>query len=317
MTARLVVSHVAKSYGTHVALRDASLELEEGEILTLLGPNGSGKTTLIKICTTLLLKDSGQVTVMGHDIDRDEHAVRRLIGYVGQDTDRSAYARLTVRENLEFFGALRGLTRREIGARIEELAASFEFGDIDRLFMTLSGGQKQTAIIIRALLCDPPIAFLDEPTKGLDPFVSRRIRSFLRRYVVERGKSVLLTSHALTEVEQLADRVALIHQGRIPIASTPAALKRSLGWQGFLDVRADQLTGPLLERLARHGATPSPDNADGDWKAFGVPDAPAALDAILETVRASGPTVEFRYRPVTLEDAFVQRIGALDERFER
>ena len=149
MAVYLTAQQVRKAYGKTVAVDDATLELHAGEILALLGPNGAGKTTLIKILATLLTKDTGRVEVLGYDIDTDPEAVRHLVGYVGQDTERSAYARLTVVENLRFFGKLRGLTDRQIAGQIDKLATQFDFhADLGKLFVTLSGGQKQTVVII-------------------------------------------------------------------------------------------------------------------------------------------------------------------------
>jgi len=211
MQTTLTADHIQKKYASHLALQDASLKLHQGEILALLGPNGAGKTTLIKILATLLNKDAGKVEILGYDLDRYAETIRHLVGYVGQDTERSAYARLTVWENLQFFGALRGMDKSQVQAQASRLVDYFEFhGQMERLFGSLSGGQKQTVVILRALLHDPPLIFLDEPTKGLDPLISRRIRSFLKRYVHEQGKSLLLTSHVLSEVDELADQVARI-----------------------------------------------------------------------------------------------------------
>ena len=208
-TTCLAAEDVWKSYGDQIALRGASLELGQGEILALLGPNGAGKTTLIKVLATLLTKERGRVEILGHDLDVDGEAIRHLFGYVGQDTERSAYARLSVGENLRFFGRLRGLSASIIDRQIDKLAGQFDFhANLDKLFVTLSGGQKQTVVIMRALLHDPPLVYLDEPTKGLDPIVAKRIRTFLRQLAVEEGKAMLLTSHVLSEVDEMADRVA-------------------------------------------------------------------------------------------------------------
>ncbi len=149
----LRAEHVEKHYGKTAALQDASLELRQGEILALLGPNGAGKTTLIKILATVLVKDAGRVEILGHDLDRHVQEIRHLFGYVGQDTERSAYARLTVAENLHFFGALRGMPKRQIDQQIEKLATYFDFHEnLAKLFIHISGGQKQTVVIMRGLL---------------------------------------------------------------------------------------------------------------------------------------------------------------------
>src|SRR4051794_14214535 len=172
MNAYLSVRNVRKAYGKTPVLKDVSLDVYEGEILALLGPNGSGKTTFVKILATLLTKDAGRVNILGYDLDKDVQSIRHLFGYVGQDTERSAYARLTVRENLQFFGALHGLSKADADAQIDKLLFYFDFeSNVNQLFHHLSGGQKQPVVIMRALLYDPPLIYLDEPTKGLDPFV--------------------------------------------------------------------------------------------------------------------------------------------------
>jgi len=233
----LSARHVTKSYGDTPALKGIDLDLYAGEILALLGPNGAGKTTFIKIIATLLAKTAGRVQILGHDLDQDLRSIRHLFGYVGQDTDRSAYARLTVRQNLQFFGLLRGLNKRTIQEQQDKLAGFFDFREnLDKLFMHLSGGQKQTVVIMRALLHDPPIIYLDEPTKGLDPIIGKKIRAFLKTYVHQENKALLLTSHILTEVDEMADRVALIHDGRIGVVGTPSELKQSVGAAHFIEL---------------------------------------------------------------------------------
>ena len=199
----LIAENVRKTYKKHkkseVALDGVNFDLKKGEIHSLLGPNGAGKTTFIKILATLLTKDSGVVNILGYDLDTQENEIKHILGYVGQDTERSAYARLTVRENLQFFGSLRGLKKNYINDQIEKLGEYFEFnGSIDKQFNDLSGGQKQAVVIMRSLLHDPPIIYLDEPTKGLDVIIAKRIREFLKNYAKKEGKSLLLTSHIMT-----------------------------------------------------------------------------------------------------------------------
>ena len=144
MAVYLSAQHVQKSYDKTAALRDASLELHQGEILALLGPNGAGKTTLIKILATVLTKDAGKVEILGYDLDQHMAQIRHLFGYVGQDTERSAYARLTVAENLHFFGALRGMNKQQINSQIEKLATYFDFqGNLDKQFVHLRAGKSR------------------------------------------------------------------------------------------------------------------------------------------------------------------------------
>jgi ABC-2 type transport system ATP-binding protein len=317
MPLTLSAASIHKHYGKYHALEGASIEMHQGEILALLGPNGAGKTTLIKILATLLEKDAGQVTILGHDLDREAEAIRHLVGYVGQDTERSAYARLTVRENLAFFGALRGMTPARVRQQIDQLAADFDFNSqLDKLFVTLSGGQKQTVVIMRALLHDPLLIYLDEPTKGLDPLIARRIRAFLRQYAHERGKSLLLTSHVLSEVDELADRVALIQRGRIPICGTSAELKAALGVADFIELERQPLPAPLIERLVGLPLVRCQLEREPGWVSLGVSDPLAGAEAIFHLLREAGVKPSFRHHTISLEDAFLYHIGELGERFE-
>jgi ABC-2 type transport system ATP-binding protein len=321
MSLYLKAMQVQKRYGAFVALRDASLSLQEGETLALLGPNGAGKTTLIKILATLLTRDGGRVEIMGYDLDRHADEIRHLVGYVGQDTERSAYARLTVVENLRFFGRLRGMGKQLIEQQIEKLAASFEFADnLGRQFVTLSGGQKQTMVIMRAFLHDPPLVYLDEPTKGLDPIVARKIRSYLGRVVREEGKSLLLTSHILTEVDEMADRVALIHRGGIPVLGSPAELKAALGAREYVELRCNDthhgLAPATADRILHLAPVVSSLEREPGWVSFGVTDALAGAEAIIRVLREDGVEARFRQHTVSLEDAFMWHIGELAEKFD-
>ncbi|MBX3013147.1 MAG: ABC transporter ATP-binding protein [Caldilineaceae bacterium] len=314
----VMATDVRKEYGTATALAAATLTLNPGEILALLGPNGAGKTTLIKILATLLAKDGGQVTVMGYDLDRQPQAIRHLFGYVGQDTERSAYARLTVRENLHFFGALRGMKKAEIEQQIEKLASYFHFtGHLNQLFVQLSGGQKQTVVIMRALLHNPPIIYLDEPTKGLDPLIAQRIRTFLRTYVGQEGKALLLTSHILTEVDELADRVALIHRGRIPLVGTPATLKAAVGANDLIEIEKAQLSPAVQARLQGLGSVLFTLERAPTWLSLAVADPLDGMADILGVLRQAQVRARFRQHTVSLEDAFIHHIGALNEGFEQ
>jgi len=317
MELTLSAQNVQKRYGSFQALQDASLEMYQGEILALLGPNGAGKTTLIKILATLLNRDAGQVAVLGLDLDRDAEAIRHLVGYVGQDTERSAYARLTVWENLTFFGTLRGLSSGQIRAQVDKLADFFDFRDqLDKLFVTLSGGQKQTVVILRALLHDPPLIYLDEPTKGLDPIIARRIRQFLKQYVHEQHKSLLLTSHVLSEVDELADRVALIRRGRIHVTGTPQDLKAALGAPEFIELQKEHLPALTLQHLLELPAVRCHMEREPGWVSLGVDDLMAGAEAIIQALRTEGIQASFRHHSASLEDAFLHYIGELEERFD-
>jgi ABC-type multidrug transport system ATPase subunit len=317
MKPTLTATHIQKSYGNFQALADASLEIAPGEILALLGPNGAGKTTLIKILATLLTRDAGSVEIMGYDLDQHTEEIRHQVGYIGQDTERSAYARLTVWENLEFFGTLRGLSQKQIRSQVDALVDYFDFQDqLDKQFITLSGGQKQTVVIIRGLLHNPPLVFLDEPTKGLDPIIARRIRNYLRKYVHDQGKSMLLTSHVLSEVDDLADRVALIHRGRIHITGTPLQLKAELGAPEFIELQTDPLSPEVIQILLRLPVVNCRLEREEGWLSLGVTDMMAGAEMIIQTLRSTGIQSSFRHHTASLEDAFLYHVGKIDEHFD-
>lgn len=308
---------VRKTYDGVVALENATLNLYRGEILALLGSNGAGKTTFIKILATLLTKDSGHVEVLGYNLDNHEKEIRHFFGYVGQDTERSAYARLTVIENLRFFGALQGLKKKQINQQIDKLVSYFDFEtNLNKLFMQLSGGQKQAVVIIRALLHDPVLIYLDEPTKGLDPIVAQKIRSFLKQYVLQENKSLLLTSHILSEVDHLADRAALIHKGKIEVIDSPENLKSMIGVTEFIEMRKEFLPTPTKEKILQHESVSFCSDNDLQWISFGVTDIFSGTEAVIQALREDNVHLTFRQRSVSLEDAYLHIIGTLSDKFE-
>ena len=198
------------------ALRDVSFEVRPGEVFGLLGPNGAGKTTLLKILTCLVLPSGGRALVDGLDVARDEPRVKRSIGFVTSD-ERSFYWRLTGRENLAFFGRLYGLDPAAARRRCAELIEAVELGTVaDQQFMTYSSGMKQRLAIARALLHDPPVLCLDEPTRSLDPIAAKHVRRFATERLNRKdGKTILLATHNLQEAEEMCGRLAILDRGRV------------------------------------------------------------------------------------------------------
>lgn len=213
-----------------VALAGVSLEVRQGEALALLGANGAGKSTLLRILATLLLPTRGAARVAGHDAVREPHAVRRQLGYHA-GTDHGFYARLTGRQNLLFFGRLNQLSNAAARQRIAQLAGQFGLGEaLDRQVRTLSSGTVQRLSLARALLHQPRVLLLDEPTRSLDAIAAAEFRRFLKTAVLQRrGTSLLFASHALPEVELLADRIAVLDAGRLLACDTLTALKQRTG----------------------------------------------------------------------------------------
>ena len=235
---------------TAIALAGVSFEIREGEALALLGANGAGKSTLLRIIATLLVPTSGHARVAGHDTVHDSRAVRRCLGYHA-GTDHGFYARLTARENLLFFGQLNLLSRSAAARRISQLAEQFQFGEaLDRQVRTLSTGTVQRLSLARALLHQPRVLLLDEPTRSLDAIAAAEFRRFLKSEVLRDGRtSLLFASHTLAEVELLADRVAVIDAGRLLACDTVPTLKRNAG--------ASSLEEVFLRLTGHHAAVPS------------------------------------------------------------
>ncbi|MCA1579383.1 MAG: ABC transporter ATP-binding protein [Acidobacteria bacterium] len=208
------------------ALRDVSFDVREGAIFGLIGRNGAGKTTLTKIVATLVQPTTGSVSVRGNDSVLHDEQVRREIGLATAE-ERSFYWRLTSEQNLMFFARLHGLSDRIAKQRIRELFAQLELEEVARRrFGEMSTGNKQRLAVARAMLSNPPVLLLDEPTRSLDPLAAARMRELIRS-LAQRDPpvTILLTSHNLAEVETLCERVAIISRGRIRALDTPQHLR--------------------------------------------------------------------------------------------
>ena len=210
---------------TH-ALSNVSLRVEAGEIFGLVGRNGQGKTTLIKTTCGLIEPSAGRVRVFGHDTVRALRDVKRSVGLVSAD-ERSFYFRLSGRDNLTFFARLQGLLGSELRRRVDQLAETFELTPVlERPFQEYSSGNKQRLAIVRALLPDPPLLLLDEPTRSLDPISAEGLRRALRDWAhAGSEKTVLITTHNLSEIEQLCERVAILSRGRVIECATLSELR--------------------------------------------------------------------------------------------
>lgn len=230
------------------ALRGVSFEVRRGEIFGLLGPNGAGKTTTIKILSTLLLPDGGEAWVDGYHVVREAAKVREVIG-VSLYSDRGFYWKLSGRENLLYFARLYHISEREAKVRINYLLDLLGLKeDADRLVEEYSTGMKSKLNIARALLHDPPILFLDEPTIGLDPSSARKVRDVILQLRRE-GKTVLLTTHNMFEADMLCDRVAIISKGRIVDVGTPGELKAKVSEHRVVEVTLAGFEEGLLGKL--------------------------------------------------------------------
>jgi ABC-2 type transport system ATP-binding protein len=206
------------------AVKDISFSVCKGELFGMVGPNGAGKTTTVKMLSTLLLPTAGKASIFGYDVVRDTYQIRPRIGFTFGG-NRGLYSRLSALDNLKYFAELYKLDPDTIETRIKEMleVVGLTGREKDRV-ETYSSGMQQRLHLARAMLHDPDLIFLDEPTIGIDPIGSREIRALVKE-LVKRGKTILLTTHYMYEAEELCDRIAVVNHGQIVALDTPAALK--------------------------------------------------------------------------------------------
>lgn len=234
------IENLQKSYGATKAVNGIDLSVAPGELFAFLGPNGAGKTTTIRILTGLTRLGGGQARLNGHDIESEPLAAKRQCGLVPQHINLDS--ELSVLENLDIHGRLFNMSPEFRRQKIEELLAYVELEDrLHTLVKQLSGGLKRRLMIARALMHEPRILFLDEPTVGLDPAIRRRIWSLIKR-VQQDGTTIFLTTHYIEEAEFLASRVAFIDRGRIVALDHPQALMEQLGHWAI-----DQINGEGIQ----------------------------------------------------------------------
>jgi sodium transport system ATP-binding protein len=240
--------------GGEIAAADhVSLACGAGEIFGLLGPNGAGKTTTLRCLATILTPTAGSATIAGYDLLKQPEMVRRSIGFLSGTTGN--YARLTPRETLRFFGAMYGWEKERLEARVEEVLRMFDVTSYaDRPNDRLSTGMKQRVGLARAVVHDPPVLILDEPTTGLDPVVSRTVEQAVRS-LADAGKAVLFSTHMLWQAEEICDRLAVMAGGRVLGIGTAAELRERCGAKDlreafFKMIEAANLTADRREMVA-------------------------------------------------------------------
>ena len=227
------IDRITKVYGTFTAVSDLTLEVRRGEILALLGPNGAGKTTTIRMLMGILQPTSGRARIDGLDCFVDRVAVMERIGYLPDEPIFYDYLRGS--EIIRFVGEMRGFTRSEIQQRSTPLLERLELGDaIEEFAVNYSKGMKKKLALICAMLHDPALLILDEPTNGLDPFATRTLHELMREKVTA-GRTVFFSTHLLDQAEKLCDRVAILYQGKLTAAGTLAELRGGLRQQGTLE----------------------------------------------------------------------------------
>jgi ABC-2 type transport system ATP-binding protein len=294
---------LTRSFKGRLALDGLTFDVQPGEVLALLGPNGAGKTTTVRLLNGVLLPDSGASRVLGLDPAIDGDAVRRRTGVLTEHAGLDE--RLTARENLVAAARMRGVDKREAGVRAGELLDRFAMGDeADRQVQGFSTGQRKRVALARALLHDPDVLFLDEPTSGLDPAATREVVELIATLASEHGRTVLLCTHFLGEAGRLAQRMAVLHRGRLRAFGRPDDLARQF-WEG-LDCDVDlggAASPPVLEvaRAARGVLSVVP--TDTGLRAR-VEERAVVPELVARLVAHEAPVFAATPKPPTLEDVY-------------
>lgn len=300
---------LVKRYGEVTALDGLDLDVPGGTVLGLLGPNGAGKTTAVSILTTLVRPDSGTATVAGVDVMSDPRGVRARIGLSGQYAAVDEH--LTATENLEMIGCLYGMPRREARRRGLELLEQFRLMEAaDRPLKTFSGGMRRRIDLAGALVADPPVLFLDEPTTGLDPRSRGELWDAIRDRV-KGGTTVLLTTQYLEEADQLADEILVIDHGRAIAQGTAEELKRRVGGE-HLDVHVGGAEAVAVAESVLAGVATGPMRVHGDTGEVSAPvvNGVEALSTVLRELESRQVTiVDIGLRRPTLDDVFMELTG--------
>ena len=296
-----------RTYGDVVAVDSVDLEIAAGEVYGFLGPNGAGKSTVVRMLCTLASMTAGSASVAGFDVAAQGDQVRLSIGVALQDA--ALDGKLTGRETLMLQGRYYGLDKKSIARRMDELAPLLEMDAIDRRVSTYSGGMKRRLDLAAALMHNPEVLFLDEPTTGLDPISRAVVWDQIRSLNRELGMTIFLTTQYLEEADVLTHRVGILNEGRLVAEGTPGELKRTVGD----DVVVARVAGDAeaAARAIEGMAGISNIEVYGDEVSAATGDGAAAVSPVAVALAAAGVEVaELSIRPTTLDDVFLELTGA-------
>ena len=301
---------LTKRFGSLKAVDQLSFEVGEGEVFGLLGPNGAGKTTTVRVLACLISPSEGSARVGGHDITRDPLKVRQMVGILTENP--SLYERLTAYENMDFFAEAYGLSGlQEKRDRIRELLEFFELWERrnDKV-ATFSKGMKQKLAIARAIVHNPPILFLDEPTAGLDPESSKGIRDLMKRLSEHEKHTILLCTHRLEDAEKLCSRVMIIKRGKSVVVGTPEALRDKITGQPVLEVKLKKFDQKVVEAVRELKQVREVDVDDSATRLLITVDdvKSAAPEVVRSIVYADGMVLSVNILRPSLEEAYLKLV---------
>jgi len=292
-----------------VAVKDVSFEVDYGELFGIVGPNGAGKTTTIKMLTTMLLPTSGKATVLGYDIEKEVTKVRERIGIV-LGGERGLYTRVSAVDNLRYFADLYGVPVNVREKRVKELLQFMGLWERARdRVETYSKGMKQRLHLARGLINDPQLIFLDEPTIGLDPEIARETRDLIKQ-LVEKGKTVLLTTHYMFEADELCKRVAIIRNGEIVALDTPSGLKKYVMDASVVEVEGFGITEKEVARFKEISGVLSVSadlNENKQILRIQTPKGSEIISDVQEILKNSR-IYDIKIKEPTLEDAYLRLV---------
>ena len=306
-THAIAVKGLVRHFGVVKAVDGVDMTVRKGEIFGFLGPNGAGKTTVIRILVTLLAPTSGSITVAGYDAVRQPVQVRLRIGAALQDA--ALDNKQTGRELLRLQGQLYGLSRRQINGRIADLSDLVDIGEaMDRLIGTYSGGMKRRLDLAAALIHNPEVLFLDEPTTGLDPVSRSRVWQEVRDINDKLGVTIFLTTQYLEEADALAHRIGIISRGRLAVQGTPQELKRARG-SDLIIAKVDGDVDAAVDALKSTGRVNSVE-VHGNELTVSVGNGAALISAVALALDHRGVAIqELTLRTPTLDDVFLHVTG--------
>lgn len=307
--------NLSRYFGNIVALDNVNIKINKGEIFGLLGPNGSGKSTLIKILATLLLPSSGDAYVFGYDVKTQYSSIRKIINIVAGD-DRPGYGVLKVKESLWFFSQLYGYGIKEGWNIVNSLIEEFNMQDFaERRINRLSSGMMQKYNFVRGMLNNPKLLFLDEPTIGLDVNAANEIRSYVKEWIKkDKDRTILLTTHYMAEAQQLCDRIAIIHKGKIIKIDTVEGLLKLVSNEHVFEIKTSLIEDKYIDKIKNISGIRAFDS-ENDASLYAtslrivVSDESIIADIISFLKEYNAKIISLSKVEPTLEDVFLYLVG--------